>query len=156
MIDELPKDVKELGFKKVGNATFSVLFWDIYNSTLYTKSGDYFHERSVEPLIFEIEYLKGITKEDLLDRTIEQWKHLKIPESEYGKFVLVLKGIWPDITSGDKLAMLVENKRSIFYFNEVAIGQIKEKEFSKLFLDIWLSPETSQKELRNHLLGEIK
>jgi hypothetical protein len=154
--EKLPKDLRKLNFKEVGSAKFSVLFWDIYDSTLYTKSGTYLHEHSADSLIFEIEYLKDITSNDLVDRTVQQWKYLEIAESEYSKFIPILKTIWPDITSGDKLAMLVVNKLSLFYFNEVKIGQIKEKEFSKLFLDIWLSPKTSQTKLRTQLLGGTK
>ncbi|MDX2369097.1 MAG: chalcone isomerase family protein [Colwellia sp.] len=152
-MDKLPKDVSQLNFKEVGSAQFSVLFWDIYNSTLYTKSGSYSHDASTESLIFEIEYLKDITRDDLLERTIQQWKYLKIPEAGYNKFIPILKTIWPDISSGDKLAMLVKNKQSVFFFNNVRVGHIEQKEFSKLFLDIWLSPNTSQTKLRKQLLG---
>lgn len=163
-IDKLPKDFSQLvltealkeEFKEVGSAKFSVLFWDIYNSTLYTKSGSYLHEASTEALIFEIEYLKDITRDDLIERTVQQWKYLKIPESEYNKFIPLLKKIWPDISSGDKLAILVQNKQSIFFFNKVKVGYIEQKEFSQLFLDIWLSPNTSQTKLRKQLLGGIK
>lgn len=153
VIDKLPKDFSQLKFKEVGRAQFSILFWDIYNSTLYTKSGSYLHEASTQSLIFEIEYLKDITKNDLLERTVEQWKHLNIPESEYSKFIPTLNIIWPDISSGDKLAMLVQNKQSVFFFNNLRVGHIEQKEFSKLFLDIWLSPRTSQEKLREQLLG---
>lgn len=153
VINKLPKDFRQLKFKEVGRAKFSILFWDIYNSTLYTKSGNYLHEESTQSLIFEIEYLKDITKNDLLERTVEQWKHLKIAESQYSKFIPRLKAIWPDISSGDKLAMLVKNKQSVFFFNNLRLGKIEQEEFSKLFLDIWLSPKTSQIKLRKQLLG---
>jgi hypothetical protein len=155
-IDTLPKDFSQLNFKEVGSAKFSVLFWDIYNSTLYTESGSYLHKSSPDSLIFEIEYLKDITTDDLVDRTVQQWKHLDIAESEYSKFVPTLKAIWPNISSGDKLTMLLHNKQSVFYFNDVRVGGIEQKEFSKLFLDIWLSPKTSQTKLRSQLLGEIE
>lgn len=156
ILDKLPNDLQQLNFKRVGSAKFTFLFWDIYNSTLYTKSGKYLHDNYSDSVLFEIEYLKDITSADLLDRTIEQWKHLNIAELEYNKFIPELKLIWPDISSGDKLSMLVNNNQSIFYFNDVIIGQIPEKEFSKLFLAIWLSPKTSEKELRYQLLGETK
>jgi len=50
----------------------------------------------------------------------------------------------------------VLNNQSVFYFNDVKVGSIEEKEFGELFLSIWLSPKTSQKKLRNQLLGEIE
>jgi hypothetical protein len=155
-IERLPKNFSELKFKEVGKAQFTVLFWDIYNSALYTKSGRYSHENSPDSLIFEIEYLKDITAEDLLERTVQQWKHLNIPEVEYSQFIPRLKAIWPDISSGDKLTMLVQKKQSVFYFNQLKVGHIEQETFSKIFLDIWLSPETSQKKLRRQLLGETK
>lgn len=167
-LEKLPNDLPQLNFKAVGKAKFSVLFWDIYNSTLYTKSGHYLHEnlhenlhkniheKTQESLIFEIEYLKDITTDDLLEQTVKQWKHLKISELVYSKYIPQLKGIWPNITSGDKLTMLVQNKQSVFYFNHVKVGHIEEAQFSKLFLDIWLSPNTSEAELRSQLLGETK
>lgn len=152
-IEKLPKNYNQLNFKEVGRAKFSVLFWDIYNSTLYTKSGKYLHENSPEPLIFEIEYLRDITTEELLERTVQQWKYLEISEAEYSRFIPTLQAMWPNISAGDRLTMLVQNKQSIFYFNGVKTGQIQQKEFSKLFLDIWLSPKTSQEKLRKELLG---
>ncbi len=152
LLENLPLEYKQLGFKEVGRAKFSVLFWDIYNSSLYSKSGNYYHDNSPEAILFKIEYLKDITTEDLLERTVEQWKHLNISESQYTPYISRLKAIWPNISSGDSLTMLVEEKKSIFYFNNVKVGVITDKAFSKLFLDIWLSPKTSQAKLRAQLL----
>lgn len=152
LLERLPLEYKQLGFKEVGRAKFTVLFWDIYNSTLYTKSGNYLHENSPESILFKIEYFKSITTEELLKRTVEQWQHLDIPKSQYSPYISRLKVIWPNISSGDSLTMLVEEKQSIFYFNNVKVGVITDKAFSKLFLDIWLSPETSQAQLRAQLL----
>lgn len=154
VIDKLPKDLKQLNFNEVGRAKFSVLFWDIYKSTLYTKSGQYQADNSPCSLIFEIEYLKDITAQSLLERTIEQWQHLGISATEYQQYIPLLKAIWPDISSGDKLALLVEGHRSIFYFNQLKVGIIEQKGFSQLFLNIWLSPNTSEQKLRTQLLGD--
>ena len=114
------------------------------------------HDNSSESLLFEIEYLKDITAEDLLERTAQQWEHLNVPELVYSKYLPALKTIWPDISSGDKLTLFVQNQQSFFYFNHEKVGVIEEADFSKLFLDIWLSPNTSQTQLRKKLLGELK
>lgn len=152
LLERLPLAYQQLGFKEVGRARFSVLFWDIYTSTLYTKSGNYYHDNLPASLLFKIEYLKDITTEDLLERTIQQWEHLDIPESQYNPYISKLKAIWPNISAGDSLTMLVVKEKSIFYFNNVKVGVIPDQAFSKLFLDIWLSPETSQAQLRAQLL----
>lgn len=156
LLEYLPSDYSQLEFKEVGRARFTVLFWDIYNSSLYTKSGNYIHQYSPESILFKIEYLKDITSDDLLQRTVQQWQHLDVLESKYAHYLPKLKSIWPNISAGDSLVLLVKKDISIFYFNNVQIGVIHEKEFSKLFLDIWLSPKTSQAKLREKLLGGNK
>ena len=152
IIDRLPENYGELAYKEVGSAKFSVLFWDIYNSTLYTKSGRYLHEQSPESLLFKIEYFKDITADELIERTVQQWQHLGIPKSQYANYIPKLKVIWPDISKGDSLTILVSEKKSTFYFNDKQVGDIEEKNFSRIFLDIWLSPNTSQAQLRAKLI----
>ncbi len=152
LLERLPIDYSQLGYKEVGRAKFSVLFWDIYDSALYTKSGRYFDQVSAESLLFKINYLKDITTEDLLEQTIQQWQHLEVPKSTYIPYISTLKAIWPNISAGDSLTMLVDNGKSIFYFNNEKVGVIHQQEFSRLFLDIWLSPDTSQAQLRSQLL----
>lgn len=154
--EHLPEDYSKLTYKEVGRAKFSVLFWDIYNSTLYTISGQYFYKNPPETLLFKIEYLKDITSDELIERTIEQWRHLQIPEPQYKPFIPQLKAIWPNISAGDSLTLFVENETSVFYLNNIKIGIMNEHEFSQIFLDIWLSPETSQMQLRKQLLEGSK
>lgn len=139
-------------YKRVGQAKFTFLFWDIYNSTLYTKSGS-FEGSHKQGVIYNIEYLRDITSADLIKATKEQWQHLKVNESQYKTFLPKLKLIWPDIKAGDSLTLHVMDGVSVFYFNDEKVGTIGEKEFGKLFLDIWLSPDTSEPKLRKKLLG---
>jgi hypothetical protein len=135
----------------VGKAQFSVLFWDIYASRLYTPSGQY---NGVNPsVLFEITYQTDIDKKDLIRRTVEQWQHLGLNEAEYGQFLPKLNALWPDIVEGDKLALFVGANGSAFYLNDKSIGLIEDHRFAAMFLDIWLSPKTSQPALRLQLLG---
>jgi hypothetical protein len=152
----LPIEAIESTYTKIGSALFSVLFWDIYNSTLYSDSGAYVEGDTKQTLIFKIDYLKDITRDDLIERTVEQWQHIGISEKVYNQFLPTLTKIWPDIASGDSLTLLVKNQESFFYFNGDLIGNIKQNAFGPLFLSIWLSEKTSQKSLRIKLLGEHK
>lgn len=156
--EKRPGSIKNLlfndpSFIKVGSSKFTFLFWDIYHSTLYTKSGFYLPKKPPTELIFEIEYLKDISATELVERTIEQWQHLGYSQDQYNQFIPKLKDIWPDIYAGDKLALLVVDNKSTFYFNNFKVGVIEQTEFSQLFLAIWLSDNTSEPELRAELLG---
>jgi hypothetical protein len=140
-------------FVPTGTTTFSILFWDLYQSTLYSTSGRYPLSSKSESLIFHINYLADISSEDLIIRTIEQWRHLGIEENRYRHYVDDLKKLWPNITDGDSLALLIRNNKSDFYFNDFYIGTIDDPNFGQLFIDIWLSKNTSQPTLRAELLG---
>jgi hypothetical protein len=149
-----PSALTKAQLQLVGRAQFSVLFWDIYESRLYTPSGQF---EGVKPsVLFEITYQKDITKQDLIERTIEQWQHLGLVKDDYQRFVLPLNNLWPNIIDGDRLALHVGVGESVFYLNDKYIGQIEGEGFAALFLDIWLSPKTSQPKLRLQLLGDKK
>ena len=147
------KWLNKQNFKMVGEAKFSILFWDIYQSKLLTTSGKYPIEAKNDELLYEIRYLKDISRDELIKRTKEQWQHLGIANEQYKHFIPELKRLWPNITQGDTLSLLIQNQHSNFYFNQQYIGSINAPQFGQLFIDIWLAKNTSQPKLRRQLLG---
>jgi hypothetical protein len=143
------------GFISIGESTFSILFWDLYKSELLTTSGTYPVETDKSNLLFDIDYLADISSEDLIERTIGQWQHLGVMPEIYQRYLPTLKEIWPDIKKGDSLSLLIDEGRSLFYFNDKYIGAINSPEFGQIFIAIWLSEKTSQPDLRRELLGSI-
>jgi len=139
--------------KVVGNATFSLLFWDLYKSQLSTVSGDYTPSSSHVNLVYKIDYLKDVSATDLVEYTIEQWQYLGVSKEQYKHYLPQLTEIWPDIKAGDSLALVVKNNLSAFYYNGELLGVMAGENFALLFLDIWLSKETSEPKLRDQLLG---
>jgi hypothetical protein len=153
VLEQLPSDFSQLGYTEVGRAKFTFLFWDIYKSALFTKTGLYGNTSSGD-LIYKIEYLKDIKAEELIKSTVSQWQHLVIDKQQYQHFIPLLEQIWPDIKAGDSLTLYRNDRASVFYFNDKKVGEINDKTFGKLFLDIWLSSNTSEPELRKSLIGE--
>lgn len=137
--------------KLVGEAQFSMLFWDIYHSQLFTPSGEF--DDVIPGTVFEIKYQRNISQSDLIERTIEQWQHLGFSEETYQAYPPVLAALWPDITKGDKLTLVVSERSSDFYFNERFLGRVNDDSFAQIFLAIWVSPNTSQPKLRQQLIG---
>lgn len=152
----LSEQVKSSPVKAIGSATFSVLFWDIYQSRLASTTGDFYADRHNDEVLFEINYLRDIKRSELIERTVEQWQYVGFSPAQYQQYLPLLEQMWPDIKAGDTLALLVSPLESTFYFNNKKIGQIKQAAFASLFLDIWLSPITSQPALRQQLLGNTK
>ena len=149
--NDLSDFLKSSPIQQVGEATLSVLVWDIYQSKLATASGQYPDPNNT--VVYQINYLRNIESEDLIDKTIEQWQHIGIEDERYTPYLSKLRNIWPDISEGDQLAFASKGSNSAFYFNEELVGTISNPDFTDLFLAIWFSEKTSQPELRAALLG---
>jgi hypothetical protein len=138
--------------KKVGEAKLKVLFWDVYNSSLYSQTGEYQTEKF--PQALKISYLRDIDAEDLIKRTQEEWVKLGIKQETFTPWLPLLTNIFPNIKKGDTLLLSVsEDRRSEFFFNGEAIGKISDQTFGKSFLRIWLDENCSYPRVRNQLIG---
>lgn len=138
------------GLKSVGTGTMSWLFWDLYQITLYSSDGHY--QNQEYPQALSIQYLKDIDKADLITATKEQWGHLNI--NWQPQWLEHIERLWPNIKKNDNLTLLIlENGNSQFYYNQAKLGNIDDHNFSKAFIAIWLSPNTSEPELREQLIN---
>ena len=138
--------------KKVGEAKLKVLFWDVYNSSLYNQTGVYQAEQF--PQALKINYLRDIDAEDLIKRTQDEWENLGIKQATFSQWIPLLTNIFPNIKKGDTLLLSVnENQQSEFFFNGKTIGTITDKTFGKSFLRIWLDENCSYPKVRNKLIG---
>lgn len=134
----------------VGQAQLEWLFWDVYNSILYTPSGQY---QTNQPLALAIAYKLDIDKKDLIEATDEQWQHLNISKDLRQQWLAKLDVIWPDISEGDNLTFVLKNNYGSFYFNDAFIGQIDDAQLANAFVDIWLSKQTKYPKLRKKLIN---
>ncbi len=141
--------------KKVGEAKLKVLFWDVYNSSLYNQTGEYQAEHF--PQVLKIDYLRDIDAEDLIDRTQEEWERLGLAPAIYAPWLPLLTNILPNIKKGDTILLNVDkDQQSEFFFNNKTIGKINDQSFGKSFLRIWLDENSSYPKVRNKLIGLTK
>lgn len=139
--------------QKVGEARLSVLFWDIYLSSLYSDDGTY--SRGQRPLRLDVQYLRDIAADALLERTAAEWESQGLEHENQQQWLAELGQLWPDVSQNDILTLeLDEREISTFFLNGVRLGTIEDSGFGQHFLDIWLSPGTSRPELRLALIGQ--
>ncbi|NCP66221.1 MAG: hypothetical protein GW763_11215 [Paraglaciecola sp.] len=139
--------------KKVGQAKLEVLFWDVYESELYSDDGQY--QLDTYPLALKIHYLRNIQADDLVERTGEEWQKLGISKQQTAPWLTQLKTLWPDIKKGDELTIVVNNDRSSdFFFNNQSLATIDDRDFGPNFLRIWLDEKCSYPKLRQKLIGK--
>ena len=137
----------------VGEAQLKVLFWPVYNSRLYSGDGGY--REGQRPLRLEIQYLRDVAGSDLVENTQNEWARLPLVPAKSAQWLQALSHMWPDVGVDDVLELQVDEQgRSAFRMNGQPLGGIEDPDFSKHFLNIWLSPDTSRPALRLALIGE--
>jgi|GEM_PF-114014 len=138
--------------RAVGSARLRVLLWTVYDSTLYTRDGEY---RTIEAdMALEITYRRRIAARDLIEQTVEEWQDLDLPSNRHPTWLQLLESLWPDVSPGDTLTLYVDDKlNSQFYFNERFLGTVEDAEFTRQFLAIWLDENNSYPRQRAQLTG---
>lgn len=139
--------------EKCGEAKLSVLFWDVYVSTLYTPSGEY--SQGIRPLRLDIRYFRSIKAEDLVEQTGKEWREQGLSDPRHKEWLNELLAIWPDVAEDDVISLqLDEAGAARFLFNGEPVGAITDPDFGRDFAGIWLSPKTTRPELREQLIGK--
>ena len=138
-------------FKLIGQAKLKWLMLDIYESSVYSKTGN-FSPKSTE-ILFTIRYLRGFSSDQIIRQTYKEWVHLGIATDYINEWSDGLKKIFPDVDKDDELSLLVkESGEHEFFFNDLPVGSVNDNEFAFAFLDIWFSESTSRPKLRMKLL----
>ena len=139
--------------KEVGSGRLSVVFWDVYDITLYAPEGDWQHSK---PFALKITYMRTIDGTDIADRSAEEMRNLGYNnEVKLAAWHSQMRTIFPDVAPGTELTGVYRSDQStIFYHNNQQIGLVRDPEFGQWFFDIWLSEKTPEPQLRAALLGK--
>ncbi|MGA0935550.1 MAG: chalcone isomerase family protein [Pseudohongiellaceae bacterium] len=149
----------------VGQARLKVLFWTIYEATLYVgdQNGNV-NNRPVAPLFtwpdsapfaLELEYQRDFQATALVEETRRQWQAMGVAAP--AEWLEQLQAILPGVKKGDSITLHVDAAGiSTFYVNSRAAGTINDPEFSRQFSAIWLSAQTTHPAMRRQLIGEDK
>ncbi len=138
-------------WKPVGSGEMHVLFWHAYDSQLRSKSGVF---NAAKPYVLENTYRMDFSARDLIDRTFEEMKrHGTFSADEQRAWDDQLVKLWPDIREGQRIkALVIPNRRVVFYIDGKKTGSVNDTKFSQLFPAIWLGENTSEPSLRMKLL----
>ena len=137
----------------VGKGRLSLVFWDVYDATLYAPQGKW---DAKKPMALSIHYFREIEGKDIVDRSIgEMRKQGFSDEAKLAKWQKEMAAFFPQVKNGDELmGVYIPGKPTQFYLGEKRIGTIKDGDFGEHFFAIWLSEKTSEPKLRKQLLGE--
>ena len=67
-----------------------------------------------------------------------------------------MKQLFPDVQAGDRITGVHRpGVGARFHVNGRLAGEVRDADFARLFFAIWLSPRTSEPQLRAALLGSV-
>lgn len=135
----------------VGQASLRVLWFNIYDATLFTSSGVFSEAQT--PVALELVYKRKISRKKLINETEKQLKG-KLDENTLSSGLQHLASIWPDINKKDVLTFYLETQElGHFYHNDDYLGSINTENFAQAFLNIWIGQDSQYPELAKQLKG---
>jgi len=139
--------------KIVGKGRLSVVFWDVYDATLYAPDGKWAEGK---PSALSVHYFRQIEGPDIADRSAHEIRKQGFAdEVKLAAWRTQMRSIFPDVHNGSVLTVIyTQGKPTRFYLDDKEIGSVVDPDFGEAFLNIWLSDKTSEPELRRKLLGK--
>jgi hypothetical protein len=137
----------------VGQATLSVLFWDIYDASLYSDTGTF--NQINGPLKLELNYFRNISQDEIIKETEKQWRKLKKLDQANKHWLTLVGPMFPDIKKGDQLSFTLQKDNSaLLHFNQELIAKLEPSQSNSDFLAIWLSAQSSFPQVTKRLTGQ--
>ena len=106
-------------------------------------------------MALEIEYARALRGELIAQRSLDEMRRVgEFSDEQAWRWLGTMKGMFPDVGAGDRITGVQRpGGNSRFYANGHLRGEVADREFTRLFFGIWLSPRTSEPALRLQLLG---
>ena len=139
----------------IGKARLAVWGFQIYDARLWVQPGFGAANYTRAPLALELDYLRGFSAADVAERSIKEIRRsVPISDAQASKWKADMLRVIPDVQKGDRiLGVYQPGVGASFWFNGKRSGDVKDAEFARLFFGIWLSPTTSEPQLREALLA---
>jgi len=103
----------------------------------------------------EIEYARAIKGGQIAERSLTEMRRVAEFDTAQGEQWLArMQQLFPDVQAGDRITFVHRpGEGGRFHVNGRLVGEVRDAVFARLFVGIWLSPRTSEPQLRNALLG---
>lgn len=143
------------GGKPMGTARLSVLGFQVYDARLWVSPGFAGDDYAAHAFALELAYLRDFDGADIAARSLKEMRGIGPFNAEQGaRWLAQMKAIFPDVRKGDRLTGLYQPGVGVsFLYNDRPAGEVRDADFARLFMGIWLSPRTSEPGLRDKLLA---
>ena len=100
-------------------------------------------------------YLRDFTGADIAKRSLaEMRRQTPLTLAQESTWEHQMRALFPDVKAGDRITGLNQPATgAVFWRNGRLLGEVRDPVFARQFFGIWLSPQTSEPQLRRALLA---
>jgi hypothetical protein len=106
----------------------------------------------------EIEYARHLKGPLIAERSLTEMQRVgEVSAGDGERWLAAMTQLFPDVQAGDRITGVHRpGEGARFFVNGRLVGEVRDAHFARLFFAIWLSPRTSEPQLRASLLGAAK
>lgn len=141
--------------RRVGEGRLRFLGMAIYDAVLW--SGGPLNARAPlnQPLALELRYLRSLSGARIAQRSLDEMRRQPDFNAAMAEdWLAQLQALLPDVSEGDRIVGAYWPGEGLeFWVNGRLAGRVTDPVLARLFMGIWLAPQTSEAPLRERLLG---
>ncbi|MFO1246295.1 MAG: chalcone isomerase family protein [Ramlibacter sp.] len=139
----------------IGAARLTVWGFEVYNARLLAAPGFQRDRYAQHPFTLELAYLRSFDGSDIAQRSLKEMQRVDdFSDAQAQKWLAEMTRLFPDVKRGDRLAGIYTPGTGVrFVFNDKPLGEVRDADFARVFMGIWLSPKTSEPAMREQLLA---
>lgn len=143
------------GGQRLGSTRLRVFGFSVYDATLWVEPGFAAESFERHSMALALTYLRDLKGQAIAERSlVEMARGGQFSPAQSQAWLAAMQASFPDVRSGDRLTGLHSPTRGAeFWLNGQARPGVADPDFSRLFFGIWLSPATSEPEMRRALLS---
>lgn len=143
------------GALQAGSGDLRFLGLSIYQARLWVHPLFEASDFGAHPLALELIYQRAFSAEAIAKRSIAEMRRIgPFSAAQATRWQQALQAALPDVQPGDRLVGLYQpGSGATFQLRGRTVGTVADPAFARLFFGIWLSPLTSEPQLRTALLG---
>ena len=144
--------------RRLGQARLRFFGLSVYDAALWVEPGFDVAQLDSHRFVLDLHYLRTLYGKAIAERSLKEMRGVgTVSEAQAERWLDAMLKLFPDVKGGDHIAGLhLPGQGARFTLNDRPLGEVPDPDFARLFFAIWLSPATSEPEMRTQLLAQTR
>ena len=142
----------------VGQHRLTYWGFEVYDASLWANAPFAAPDWHKQVLGLELRYLRDFKGTDLAQRSIDEIQGQRpLSPTQLQIWSATLQTLMPNVRAGESITAIYSPDQGMQLLHQDRLmGELRDAEFARRFLGIWLATETSQRKLRQNLLAAAR